>query len=105
MAPGIIFISYGTVFSHYFSGAGKHIMNFISGAIAFLASWAVTYFLIDYFGIVGAGIASSVAYIVMTICIFSAFILAGQNRRADMKLALPAKGDFKALLDIFKKEQ
>jgi O-antigen/teichoic acid export membrane protein len=105
MAPGIIFISYGTVFSHYFSGAGKHIMNFISSGIALLISWAVTYYFIERFGIAGAGIVSSVAYIVLTVCIFGIFILTGTNRKEDILLALPAKGDLKSLAGIFKKEK
>jgi O-antigen/teichoic acid export membrane protein len=104
MAPGILLLSLGTVFSHYFSGAGKHIMNFISGAIALLFSWLITHFLITKYGIAGAGIATSFTYIIMTVFITTAFIFVGKDPRADLKLMLPAKGDFKSLMNLFKKE-
>ncbi|MDQ3110583.1 MAG: polysaccharide biosynthesis C-terminal domain-containing protein [Bacteroidota bacterium] len=104
MAPGIIFLSLGTVFSHYFSGAGKHVMNFISGGITLLITWIVTHFLIVNYGIMGAGISTSVTYIVMSVFIMGAFIFVGKNPAADLKLLLPAKGDLTALKNIFKKE-
>lgn len=104
MAPGIIFLSLGSVFSHYFSGAGKHIMNFIGGAITLLFTWLVTHFLIAEYGVIGAGISTSVTYIVTTVFIMGAFIFVGKNPAADLKLMLPAKSDFTALKNIFKKD-
>ena len=104
MAPGIIFLSLGSVFSHYFSGAGKHIMNFVGGAITLLFTWLVTHFLISEYGVIGAGISTSVTYIVTTVFIMGAFIFVGKNPAADLKLMLPAKNDFTALKNIFKKE-
>ena len=105
MAPGLIFLSLGTVFSHYFSGAGKHNMNFLSGGITLLFSWLTTHFLIEKYGITGAGISTSVAYIVMTIFIMAAFIFAGKQPASDLKLLLPAKDDFTELKNIFKKKK
>ncbi len=104
MTPGIIFLSLGTVFSHYFSGAGKHIMNFIGGGITLLFAWLTTHFLVVEFGLMGAGIATSVGFIVMTVFIMAAFIFVGKQPASDLKLLLPAKSDFTALKDIFKKD-
>ncbi|CAN5248707.1 hypothetical protein BH09BAC5_BH09BAC5_20740 [soil metagenome] len=105
MSPGIIFISLGTVFSHYFSGAGKHIMNFASGIVTLIFAWLITDYLVRKYGANGAGMAASVTFIVMTLFIMTAFILVGKNPIADMKLLFPQKGDFKALITIFKKEK
>lgn len=103
MAPGIIFLSLGTVFSHYFSGAGKHIMNFIGGAVTLFFAWLVTHFLVKEYGLTGAGMSTSVVYITMTVFITAAFIFTGKNVAGDLKLMLPAKSDFTALKNIFKK--
>jgi O-antigen/teichoic acid export membrane protein len=105
MAPGIIFLSFGTVFSHYFSGAGKHVMNFVGGGITLLITWLVTSYLIEAYGVIGAGISTSVTFIVLTIFVLIAFIVMGKRPAADLKLLLPAKGDFTALMNIFKKEK
>lgn len=104
MAPGIIFLSIGTVFSHYFSGAGKHVMNFIGAGVTLLATWLVTRYLIEAYGVAGAGISTSVTFIVLTIFMMVAFLLMGKHPFADLKLLLPAKGDFKTLMNIFKKD-
>ena len=103
MAPGIIFLSLGTVFSHYFSGAGKHVMNFISGAVTLFIVWLVTHFLVKEYGLMGAGISTSVAFISMTVFIMAAFIFTGKHPAADLKLLLPTKSDYTALKNIFKK--
>jgi O-antigen/teichoic acid export membrane protein len=102
IAPGIIFVSFGTVFGHYFSGAGKHYMNFISGSIALLTTYLTTDYFIEKFGISGAGYSSSASYVLLTLIIFSAFVLVGENRKDDLKQLLPSKQDFFELRSMLK---
>ncbi|CAN5828504.1 hypothetical protein BH11BAC7_BH11BAC7_17830 [soil metagenome] len=104
MAPGIVFLSLGTVFSHYFSGAGKHIINFSVGAVTLFIVWLFTSKLIENYGIAGAGFATSLTYISVSVLTIAAFIFTGTNYKSDLKLLLPAKGDLKTLKNIFKKE-
>ncbi len=104
MAPGIIFVSLGTVFSHYFSGAGQHIMNFFSGAISLLVAWLVTHYLIVHFGIVGAGISATITYSVMTLFIMTTFFIIGKQPLKDLGMLMPRKGDVASLINIFKKK-
>lgn len=104
ISPGIVAISFGTVFAHYFSGAGKHYMNFISGACALLTTYLTTDFLIHKAGMMGAGYASSATYIVLSVVIFTAFMLIGGNTKSDWKQLLPALEDFRSLRNMLKKK-
>jgi O-antigen/teichoic acid export membrane protein len=103
IAPGIIFISFGTVFSHYFSGAGKHYMNFISGACALITTYLTADFFIHKAGMMGAGYSSSMTYMVLSIVIFVAFMLMGGNKKSDWKQLVPSRENFRSLRNILKK--
>ncbi|MCX6312377.1 MAG: hypothetical protein NT084_12170 [Bacteroidetes bacterium] len=103
IAPGIVFVSFGTVFAHYFSGAGKHYMNFISGIFAFITTYLTADYFIGKFGTSGAGYSSSATYIVLTLITFGAFILIGGNKKSDWKQLLLSKEDFQSLRNILKK--
>ena len=102
MAPGILFLSLGTVFSHYFSGAGKHYMNFICGGITLLVTYLTTDVLIRKYGIAGAGLSTSVTFITLTFCIFIAFIFSDGNKKGDWKQLFPSKADLITLQEKFK---
>lgn len=102
MAPGILFLSLGTVFSHYFSGAGKHYMNFICGGITLLVTYLTTDVLIRKYGIAGAGLSTSVTFITLTFCIFIAFVFSDGNKKGDWKQLFPSKADFITLQEKFK---
>ena len=105
IAPGIVAISFGTVFSHYFSGAGKHYMNFISGAFALITTYLTTNYFIHLAGMSGAGYASSATYIVLTIVIFTAFMIIGGNKKIEWKQLLINKEDFTSIKNILKREK
>lgn len=100
LTPGIVLVSFGTVFSHYFSGAGKHYMNFISSIFAVIAAFSLTALLIREFGIEGAGWSATIAYGLISIVIFIAFMLVGGNKRSDWKQLLPDAKDVQALREI-----
>jgi len=105
IAPGILAISFGTVFAHYFSGAGKHYMNFISGACALTTTYLTANYFIHKMGMIGAGYASSATYIVLSIVIFVAFMLIGGNKKSDWKELIPSRENFRSLRNILKKGQ
>lgn len=100
IAPGIILLSFGTVYGHYFSGSGKHYMNFFSGMFGMLITFSVITVLIRHYGIFGAGITASLAYGGLAIFIFILFMLTSRNPRAEWKELLPKKEDFTALRQL-----
>ena len=62
LAAGTLFLSISFSFSHFFSGIGKHFHNSISAFIGFLFTLSLGYFLIPKYGLIGAGITTSIAY-------------------------------------------
>lgn len=74
LAPGIAFISFGTVYSHYFSGMGKHFMNAMSGSIALVVTLVSAWWLIPRYGLPGASLSATLAYCSMSFFIFLMFV-------------------------------
>ncbi len=105
IAPGIILLSFGTVFGHYFSGLGKQYMNFFSGLFALMLTICCITFLIGTFGLIGAGLTASIAYGGLSIFIFLLFMFTGRNNKGEWKELLPSRNDFTSLRQIFKKEE
>lgn len=62
IAPGIVANSASMIFSHHFSGTGKHHRNTLSSGMALAAMVAVALVLIPLYGVVGAAVAASVGY-------------------------------------------
>jgi O-antigen/teichoic acid export membrane protein len=62
LAPGILAIASGMIFSHFFSGIGKPHFNTIGSAIGLTMIVAMGYVLIPHYGLAGAGIATSISY-------------------------------------------
>lgn len=74
LTPGIALVSFGTVYSHYFSGTGKHYMNAISGTVALTITLLTANIVIPAYGLEGASLAASFAYTGMVITIFVLFV-------------------------------
>lgn len=102
ITPGIVLVSFGTVFGHFFSGSGKHYMNFFSGTFALIMTIATADYLVRNFGIMGAGWSASLAYGSLSVFIFTLFMLMSENRKAEWKELLPVKSDFTSLLQVFR---
>lgn len=103
LVPGVILVSFGTVFGHFFSGSGKHYMNFFSGTFALLITLLTADYLIAHYGIIGAGISASIAYGALSVFIFTMFMLVSNDRRNEWKELLPTRQDFIALKEVFRK--
>jgi len=63
LGSGILFLSLSFSFSHYFSGTGKYHHNTISSSIGFVFTIVLGFTLIPAYGLVGAGITTSIAYL------------------------------------------
>jgi len=67
LAPGVIALSANTIFSHYFSGTGKPKYNLIAALIGLGITIPLVFILIPAFGLVGAGLSASAAYIITVV--------------------------------------
>ncbi|GAB4143798.1 MAG: hypothetical protein Fur0041_18860 [Bacteroidia bacterium] len=97
IAPGIALVSFGTVYSHYFSGSGKHYMNFFSGIVGLSVAMISAKMLIESSGTNGAGWSASLAYGSMSLFIFILFLFSRKGGNGEWKHLLPRKEDFQFL--------
>jgi len=63
LAAGTLFLSISFTFSHFFSGIGKHFHNSISSAVGFIFTLILGYYFIPKYGLIGAGITTSITYL------------------------------------------
>jgi len=91
LAPGILFFNIALIVEHYFSGTGKYHINTIASLIGLV--FAVIFFsiLIPKYGIVGAGMATSISYLTTAIFVIVYFV-----RESKMKWwsLFPRKSDY-----------
>ena len=70
LAPGILFLSAGTVIAPFFSGQGKHYINAVGSAICFAITAIFSFLLIPGFGLSGAATVSTMAYVAITVYLY-----------------------------------
>ncbi|MBI3509858.1 MAG: hypothetical protein HY064_04285 [Bacteroidetes bacterium] len=102
LTPGILLLSFSTVFSHYFSGAGKHYMNFLSSIFALGSTWLLSQYMVDHFGTNGAGYTSSLSYVLLAGFIFAGFMIMSRNR-GEWKILIPSKEDLAFVKNFMKR--
>jgi O-antigen/teichoic acid export membrane protein len=73
LAPGILFLSAGTIITPFFSGQGKHYINAMGSAISFLVTAIFAFMLIPAWGLTGAAIVNTLAYTAVTVYLFLAY--------------------------------
>ena len=74
LAPGILFISFSTIISHYFSGLGKQRLIAIANFSGLFTTIVSSYFLIHTFQIFGACYATCLSYFVASIVLVIMFM-------------------------------
>jgi Na+-driven multidrug efflux pump len=74
LAPGILFISFSTIISHYFSGLGKQRLIAIANFSGLFTTIVSSYFLIHKFQIFGACYATCLSYFVASIVLVIMFM-------------------------------
>lgn len=67
LAPGIIFLSVSSIFSHFFAGLGKYSINTKISGLGLIAIIILSYLLIPIYGIEGAAISASLVYLIQLI--------------------------------------
>lgn len=82
LVPGVLFLNLNIIISHYFSGTGKYHINSISSFMGFLVALILFNWLIPVYGIIGAGLASSISYIFTTVVVVAFY-------KRESKLSIP----------------
>ncbi|TND08113.1 MAG: membrane protein involved in the export of O-antigen and teichoic acid [Bacteroidetes bacterium] len=103
LAAGVAMVSFGTVFSHYFSGIGKHYMNALSGTFGLLITLSTAFWLIPRYGLEGASVAATLAYSGMSLFIFVMFIFEKGFPAKETIRSLFSLRDFSLLQEQWKK--
>lgn len=90
LAPGVMAVAMSMILSSFFAGNGKPQVNTVASAIGLGTLLITGFILIPAFGIVGAGLAASLAY--TTTLIFQ-LIVFSRHRNFNKYELLPAKED------------
>jgi O-antigen/teichoic acid export membrane protein len=67
LAVGVLVYNYSILIGHYFSGTGRYWVNAVTSSIGLVASIALYYSLIPLYGQIGAGLATSISYIITSL--------------------------------------
>jgi len=74
LSPGILFISFATIISHYFSGLGKQKVLLIANSCGLITTICTGYFLISWDQLLGACYAACLSYFVATVILVVFFM-------------------------------
>ena len=91
LAPGVLFFNLALIVGHYFSGTGQYHVNTISSFAGMIISLILFYIMIPVYGIIGAGLATSISY-TLTSCVVMLYFY----RQSDLR-----PGDFMPVMKDF----
>jgi len=98
LAPGILFFNVALIVEHYFSGTGKYYINTIASLIGFIGAIAFFSIFIPMYGIIGAGIATSISYFITAVVVMIYFV---QESNMKWWSLLPRKTDLTYFINEF----
>lgn len=97
LSPGVLFISFSTIISHYFSGLGKQRLIAIANFSGLFTTIVSSYFLVKNFQLLGACYAACLSYFVASVILVVLFMK--ENKLSFLSL-FKLKGDLKVLKSI-----
>ncbi|MCE1201144.1 MAG: oligosaccharide flippase family protein [Bacteroidia bacterium] len=100
LAPGVLALSANAIFSHYFSGTGRPKYNLFASLTGFIVVIPALLLLIPPFGIFGAALAASLAYIASAS--YQAIIFTRMNHTAAREW-LPGREELDVVKQMIKK--
>jgi len=98
LAPGVVIYNFSLILGHYFSGNGKYYINTMSSFIGLIVTIFFCFWLIPSLGYVGAGVSTSISYIISAIFISYMFIY---ESKISIKELFPLKSDLKQYINEF----
>jgi O-antigen/teichoic acid export membrane protein len=101
LLPGLIAMTLNYSYSNFFSAINKPFLSAGIFAIGLVINILLNITLLNKFGIIGAAIFSSIAYIIITVGFI--FVILKTNKELTLKeIAIPRKEDFKYFISKFK---
>ena len=98
LSPGVLFLSFSSIISHYFSGLGRQRILLIANSCGLAVTLFTSYYFISRFGLIGACYSASLSYMMQALVVTIVFMR--QNRfkmvqlfqfQKDLELLLPEK--------------
>lgn len=74
LSPGVAIFGFTTIISHYYAGIGKYSINTYCSILGLIATLLFNYLLVPHFGYIGAGLATSISYLITAGCLTIYFI-------------------------------
>lgn len=97
-SPGILMLSFAGIISHYFSATGKLKIILLSNSIGFICAMALSHFLIEPYGLMGAAVSADVSYSMLTISLALAFFVENKLKFLDL---VRLRKDYVNLRELF----
>jgi len=98
LAPGVVFYNYSLILGHYFSGNGKYYINTLISFLGLIVTVFLSLWLIPSLGYIGAGISTSISFIISA-CFITFFFIS--ESKMNIKEILPLISDIKQYLSKF----
>jgi O-antigen/teichoic acid export membrane protein len=95
LSPGILFISFSVIISHYFSGLGKQKILLFANVCGVLVTICTSGFLIKNYGLIGACCAASLSYFVASLILVILFL---KHNQMSISAFFSIKEELKELL-------
>ena len=99
MSPGIVAFGTSIIIFNYFAGVGKNYVNAAAAFAGVCSNVVLCYLLVPVFGINGAGISSSISFIIMSAILISVFFSETQTKIGELVIR---KTDFDFLSNKLK---
>lgn len=97
LSPGILAVACYSIFSHYFSGIGKHYFNTLGSLAGFAITAGGGFYLIPRYGLEGAAITASLSYVTTFVFQLVVFLKLSGAKTSDF---LVTSSDISGLSDI-----
>jgi O-antigen/teichoic acid export membrane protein len=94
LATGVLVYNFSILTGHYFSGTGRYQVNAIASSLGLIVSIILYFLLIPIYSIAGAGLATSLSYLITTIILMTLFNRENKNWYKDL---MPSRNDIKQI--------
>lgn len=99
IAPGVLFVSFSTLISHYFSGLGNLKFVALCNFFGFLVAIILAPFLIKHYGLTGAAITANFSYFISAVALLAGFLIKTKIKASSI---INFKNDFNNIKQAFK---
>lgn len=99
LAPGMVGLSANSIFSHYFSGTGAPKYNLYASLIGLAVTIASVYILVPLYGYIGAGISTSITFVII---VFYQWIVFKKDTKTRTRELLISKADCQLVAEEIK---